>query len=67
MDEALLFFHRASALQSPHAKSRAYRHLKALDDAGYSDVQAVKDFREELHQAQSLHHESQKLSISKQL
>ena len=48
VDEALLFFHRATALQSSHAKSRAYRHLKALDDAGYSDVQAVKDFREEL-------------------
>ncbi len=49
-EAALLFFHRASALQSPHAKSRAYRHLKALEGAGYGDMQAVKDFRNELQE-----------------
>ena len=65
VEEALLFFHRASALQSPHAKSRAYRHLKALDEAGYRDVQAVKDFRAELQQVQPLQHKGNHQPLSK--
>jgi len=46
------FFHRVSSLESPHAISRAYHHLATLEDAGYANVKAVQDFRDELHQAQ---------------
>ncbi len=44
------FFHRTLALQSPHAVSRAYKHLIALEEAGYADLPAVRDFRDELTQ-----------------
>src|SRR5260370_17451403 len=44
------FYHKALALQSAHAKSRAVRLLKTLETAGYGEVQAVKDFRKELGQ-----------------
>ncbi|MBA4494131.1 helix-turn-helix domain-containing protein [Paenactinomyces guangxiensis] len=39
------FYRKAKLLKSPHAKSRAYRLLNTIEAAGYSDVQAVKDFR----------------------
>jgi tetratricopeptide (TPR) repeat protein len=42
------FYRKAKALKSPHAKSRAYRLLNTIEAAGYSDVQAVKDFRQML-------------------
>lgn len=45
------FFHRASALQSPHAISQAYDLLATLEEAGYADIKAVHDFRDELNQA----------------
>lgn len=51
VEAGLLFFHRASTLKSPHAKSRAYALLKSLEDAGYGDVKAVQDFHDELEQA----------------
>jgi len=45
------FFHRASALQSPHAISRAYNLLTALEKAGYGDIVDVQTFRNELNEA----------------
>lgn len=48
--EGMDFYRRASQLQSPHTVSRAYAHLSSLEDAGYADVQAVKEFRELLVQ-----------------
>jgi tetratricopeptide (TPR) repeat protein len=39
------FYRKAKVLKSPHAKSYAYRLLNTIEAAGYSDVQAVKDFR----------------------
>lgn len=47
------FYHKASSLRSPHAKSRAVKLLNTLEVAGYGDRQSVKDFREELGQAAS--------------
>jgi len=51
VEEARKFFYRASKLQSPHTISRAYDHLITLEEAGYADVKAVQDFRDELNQA----------------
>lgn len=44
--------HRALNTQSPHIVSRAYEHLITLEEAGYTDLQAVQNFREEIEQAQ---------------
>jgi len=44
------FYHKAVAIKSPHAKSRAIRLLNTLELAGYGQAQAVKDFRRELGQ-----------------
>ena len=49
--EGRAFYRRASAMRSPHAISQAKKLVKSLEEAGYRDVQAVKDFREELHEA----------------
>ena len=49
------FYHKATSLRSPHAKSRAVKLLNTLELAGYGDRQSVKDFREELGQAASRH------------
>jgi transcriptional regulator with XRE-family HTH domain len=51
MEAGLEFLRRAQAIQSPHAVSRAYEFLMEVEDAGYADVQAVKEFREELRAA----------------
>jgi transcriptional regulator with XRE-family HTH domain len=51
VEEARTFFYRSLEFQSPHALSRALRHLRELEEAGFADVQAVKDFREELTEA----------------
>jgi hypothetical protein len=51
IEASLEFLRRALAIQSPHAVSRAYELLIALENAGYTDVQAVKEFREELQAA----------------
>lgn len=50
MDVGREFLRRALAMQSPHAVGRAYQLLASLEKDGYGDVQAVKDFREELHE-----------------
>ncbi|MBV8694613.1 MAG: helix-turn-helix transcriptional regulator [Ktedonobacteraceae bacterium] len=60
VEAAKLFFHRASALRSPHAQSRAYSFLKTLEEKGYADVQAVKDFCEELNEAKQLQEKKMK-------
>jgi hypothetical protein len=53
--EGLEFINRASALESPHAMSRAYGHLIRLENAGYADVEAVRNFREQLDLAKREH------------
>ncbi len=50
VEETRKFFYRASKLQSPHTINRAYEHLITLEEAGYADVKAVQDFRDELNQ-----------------
>lgn len=42
------FYNRAKVMQSPHAISKAAHYLQEIEQAGYSKIQAVKDFREEL-------------------
>lgn len=49
VEEAREFYRRALVMQSPHAVSQVNKILKSLDVQGYSDVQNVKDFRDELH------------------
>jgi len=39
-------------MKSPHAISRAYSFVQALEEAGFGDVQAVRDFKNELEEAQ---------------
>ncbi len=41
------FYGRAKAMQSPHALSKAQTYVEEVEWAGYSKMQAVKDFREE--------------------
>jgi len=48
IDEAREFYRRCTIMQSPHALSKLDKLLAALDADGYGDVQAVKDFREEI-------------------
>lgn len=55
IEAAREFFRRASAMKSPHAVSRAYSFIKELEAAGFDDVQAVRDFRNELQEAKSEH------------
>lgn len=40
------FFHRATALHSPHALRRAYHHLHTLEQGGYTTVRDVRELRE---------------------
>ncbi len=40
-------------MKSPHAVSRAYSFIKELEAAGFGDVQAVRDFRNELQEAKN--------------
>ncbi len=47
------FLRRSSTLQSDHALRRVCEYLKDLEDAGYADVQVVRDFREELKSTSS--------------
>lgn len=39
---------RSSILQSDHTLRRVYEYLEDMENAGYAEVQVVKDFREEL-------------------
>lgn len=45
--EGVEFFQRATALQSPHAISRAYAHLIHLYELGYADARIFKEAYEE--------------------
>lgn len=47
------FWQRSSTLQSDHALRRVYAYLEDLEDAGYADVQVVRDFREALKDTSS--------------
>jgi transcriptional regulator with XRE-family HTH domain len=51
------FYTRVTAMKSPHAVSRAYSFVQELEAAGFGDVQAVRDFKHELIQAQQEKHE----------
>jgi hypothetical protein len=42
------FLRRSSTLRSDHALRRVYEYLEDLENAGYTDVPIVRDFREEL-------------------
>lgn len=42
------FFRRSSFHKSPHVLSHAFEHARQLERAGYGNVQAVREFREEL-------------------
>ncbi len=42
--------HRAVEAQSPHIISRAHEHLITLEEAGYTDMRVVREFREKLDQ-----------------
>ena len=46
------FYTRVTAMKSPHAVSRAYSFVQDLEAAGFGDVQAVRDFKHELIEAQ---------------
>jgi hypothetical protein len=41
------FFRRSSVLQSDHALRRMCESEEDLENAGYADVQVVRDFRDE--------------------
>jgi tetratricopeptide (TPR) repeat protein len=45
--------HRAIDAQSPHIISRAEQHLIKLEEAGYTEMNEVQQFRHELNQAKS--------------
>lgn len=41
-----------TTMKSPHAMSRVYSFVQALEEAGFGDVQAVRDFKNELEEVQ---------------
>ena len=45
------FLRHSSTLQSDHALRRVYEYLEDMENAGYADIQVVRDFREELQSA----------------
>ncbi len=47
------FLRHASTWQSDHALRRVYAYLEDLENAGYADIQVVRDFREELKESNS--------------
>lgn len=52
IDEAREFYRRCTIMQSPHAVSQVDKLLTSLEKNGYAEVQAVKDFREEIREEQ---------------
>jgi tetratricopeptide (TPR) repeat protein/transcriptional regulator with XRE-family HTH domain len=48
IDEARAFYQRVSPLQLPQAIRQTHKLLKSLEDAGYGNVPAVRDFRQEI-------------------
>ncbi|HLI90667.1 MAG TPA: helix-turn-helix transcriptional regulator [Ktedonobacteraceae bacterium] len=57
---ARLFLSRVTAMKSPHATNQAFKYVKELEQAGYGDVAAVREFREELYTAQAQQRRMQK-------
>jgi transcriptional regulator with XRE-family HTH domain len=55
VQEGREFYRKAKLLKSPHAKSRAYRLLNTIKEAGYSDVQSVKEFQQILDHEEDKH------------
>ncbi|GCF07813.1 hypothetical protein [Dictyobacter arantiisoli] len=45
------FYKKATAIRSPHAKSRVFRLLNTMEAAGYAEEEAVKNFRRELYES----------------
>ena len=41
------FLRRSSTLQSDHALRRVSEYLEDMENAGYTDIQVVKDFQED--------------------
>ncbi len=52
--EGRVFYKKAISLQSPHARNRVYRLLVTIQAAGYGELQAVKDFSQELSEGGEL-------------
>lgn len=48
INEARTFYHRCMVMGSTHAISQIDKLLASLEERGYGDVKAVKDFREEI-------------------
>ena len=46
------FYQRVTAMKSPHAMGRASSFVEELIEAGFGDVQAVRDFKHELEETQ---------------
>ena len=46
------FYQRVTAMKSPHAIGQASSFVQTLIDAGFGDVQAVRDFKNELEETQ---------------
>lgn len=46
------FYQRVTAMKSPHAISMAYTFVRELEEAGFGDVQSVRDFKNELEEKQ---------------
>jgi len=49
------FYHRAVAMQSPHAIGQAKKLLRSLEKHSYDNIQAVQEFQEELEVAGTVH------------
>ena len=43
--------HRAVDAQAPHILTRAEEHLITLEEAGYTEIEEVQQYRHELNQA----------------
>jgi hypothetical protein len=53
--EGRAFYHRAIAMQSPHALGQAKKFLGSLEKDGYSNAPAVQGFQEELQLAGTIY------------
>jgi hypothetical protein len=50
IDELREFYRRCTIMGSSHALAQVNKLLSSLNEDGYADVQAVKDFREEIRE-----------------
>jgi transcriptional regulator with XRE-family HTH domain len=55
VEEARTFYHKAQALKSPHAVSRAVWMLNTYKAAGYGDAPSVKEYEHEIEQVAQLY------------